>query len=287
MRKLLIILAFCSGHSVCAQIYLSGYVGGAGYNGDLNEKTLKRIKPAVGATASYQVTNRLFVRTGLVLTALEGGDKWSGTELLKQNRNLSFKTDLTELSLAGELHFFDLNKTRWTPYIFGGVAVFHFDPYVMDSGKRVYLKPLSTEGQGLSGNSKRQAYSLNQFALPFGGGFKYVVNDYLLLGFEMNLRRTNTDYLDDVSTTYADAADLLKQRGETTVRLSYRGGEVPGGTSDYPDNDYPMPGSQRGGAKYKDWYYTAGFHLAFRLNNFGKSRREKKSYGCVSAPVPM
>ncbi len=55
-------------------------------------------------------------------------------------------------------------------YVFGGVALFHFDPYVMDSGEKVFLKPLSTEGQGLAEYPDRKAYSLTQFTLPFGAG---------------------------------------------------------------------------------------------------------------------
>lgn len=288
MRKLSVLLSICLSHSLSAQLYLGGFIGAAGYNGDLNEKITKRIKPAVSATAAYQITNRFLVRSGLLLASLEGGDKWSGTEFLQQNRNLSFKTDLTELSFVAEFNFLNLNKSNWTPYVFGGIALFHFDPYVMDSGKRVYLKPLSTEGQGLAEYPDRRGYSLNQTAIPFGGGFKFVVNDNLISAFELNLRRTSTDYLDDVSTAYVDAGTLLKQRGETAIRFSYRGAEVPGGISDYPDNDYPLAGAQRGGSKYKDCYYTAGFHLVFRLNNgLRKAGREKKTYGCATTTTPM
>jgi hypothetical protein len=288
MRKLFVSLFILFACDIYAQLYVGPFLGGAGYNGDLNEKALKRIKPAVGIAASYQLSNRLFGRLGLTLTGLEGGDKWSGTDFLKQNRNLSFKTDLTEISLSGEFNFFNLNKKSFTPYVFGGIALFHFDPYVIDSGKRVYLKPLGTEGQGLPGMPQQNAYALYQLALPFGGGFKYVLTNNLILSFELNIRRTNTDYLDDVSTNYADGNAILNYKGETAFRFSYRGGEVPGGIADYPDNDYPLAGSQRGGAKYKDWYYTAGFHLLFRFDRgWGKAGREKKNYGCVTTIQPM
>lgn len=271
-----------------SQLYIGGFVGGSGYDGDLNDKPFKRIKPSVGATVSFPLTNRLHLRTGILLGGLEGGDKWSGTTFLKQNRNLSFSSDLTEISVVGELNAFNLNKIAWTPYVFGGIAVFHFNPYVIDSGERIYLKPLSTEGQGLSGYPNRKAYSLVQFSIPFGGGIKYLIKENVLLSFELGFRRTMTDYLDDVSTTYVDENDLLQQRGLTAVQLSYRADEVPGSTSEYPDNGYPLKSVQRGSAKYKDWYYFAGFHLNFRLNNgVGKNAaKEKKSYGCATM-VPM
>jgi opacity protein-like surface antigen len=288
MQRIFLLLTLLVTQSVSAQIYLGGFFGSSGYNGDLNDKPFKRIKPAVGATLAFQLTNRFNLRTGLLLGSLEGGDQWSGTTFLKENRNLSFSTDLTELSLVGELNAFNLNKSNWTPYVFGGIALFHFNPYITDSGKKLYLKPLHTEGQGLPEYPDRKPYSVVQLSVPFGGGVKYAVNDNVLLGFELGFRKTMTDYLDDVSTSYVDQNVLLQQRNATAVRLSYRADDVPGGTSAYPDNDYPLMGTQRGGAQYKDWYYTAGFHLVFRLNNgFNRSSAQpKKSYGCETvAPL--
>ena len=41
-------------------------------------------------------------------------------------------------------------------------------------------------------------------SVPFGVGLKYSLNERLNIGFEIVHRFTNTDYLDDVSTTYVD-----------------------------------------------------------------------------------
>jgi hypothetical protein len=224
------------------------------------------------------------IRSGLTFGKVEGGDQFSGSTFLKQNRNLSFKSDITELSLVGELTAFNLHNIRWSPYVFGGIAFFHFNPYAFDSlGTEVFLQPLSTEGQGLAEYPGRKPYKLNQWAIPFGGGIKYNLSDNIRIGLEMGFRRLFTDYLDDVSTDYIDADLLLAARGPQALQMAYRGGEVPGESAAYPDFGYPAKDAQRGSPKSKDWYYFTGLHLTFRLGNgYGRSdaSRKNKSYGC-------
>ena len=161
-----------------------------------------------------------------------------------------------------EYSIFNIYNIRWTPYVFGGLAVFRFNPYTHDAAhQKVFLKPLSTEGQGLDGYNL-EPYSLTQVAIPFGGGIKYALTDNIRVGAEVGIRKTFTDYLDDVSTNYADPVDLLEQRGQQAVDFSYRGDEVPGGNP-----AYPLKGDQRGGANQKDWYYFSGLTLSFRLGS--------------------
>jgi hypothetical protein len=124
----------------------------------------------------------------------------------------------------GEFNVFNLYNIKWTPYFFGGLAVFRFNPYAFDeNGEKVFLKPLSTEGQGLDGYNTKP-YGLTQFALPAGFGLKYAFDDRVRLGFEVGLRKTFTDYLDDVSTNYADPNDLLAAKGSagSSFVLSWR-----------------------------------------------------------------
>lgn len=285
MRRLILILTLLITHTLSAQVYVGGFLGAMGYDGDLNAKPLKRIKPSVGASFSYAFTNRLNLRLGVLLGSLEGGDQWSGDEYLKQNRNLSFRTDITEGSLVGEFTAFNLNKINWTPYIFGGVALFHFNPYIRDSGEKLFLKPLSTEGQGLAEYPDRQPYSLLQLSFPFGGGIRFVAKENLILSFELGIRKTNTDYLDDISKSYVDGNILLQRKGPKAAEFFYRADEVPGGISSYPDNGFPLKNVERGGPKYKDWYYIAGVHAVFRLDVGKKIQKDKKSYGCaISTP---
>jgi opacity protein-like surface antigen len=278
MRKTLFLLCILISNTLLAQLQIGPFLGAGGYLGDLNYTPLKRVKPAIGVAGIYEIRKRFSLRGGITFGKLEGGDQWSGTTYLKENRNLSFKSNISEFSLVAEVTAFNLDKINWSPYAFAGVALFHFNPYVEDSGSKTYLRPLSTEGQGLAEYPNRKPYSLNQFSIPFGGGIKYILSDNVTLDLEMGLRRSSTDYLDDVSTNFVDPDILLQQRGATAVRLSYRGDEIPGGIAAFPDNGYPMKDTQRGSIKYKDWYYFTGFHLYFRLQ--GNSGGGKKGYGC-------
>lgn len=256
--------------------------------GDLNDKPFKRTKPAMGLSVNYEISDRVMLRSGLTLGKVEGGDRYSGTSFLKQVRNLSFQSSLTEFSLLGELTAFNLYNIRWSPYFFGGIAVYRFNPYTVDSGKKVFLQPLGTEGQGLAAYPERQPYKLTQFALPFGGGIKYNINDDIRVGFELGFRRLFTDYLDDVSRSFADEDLLLAAKGPKAVQLAYRGDEVPGEDATYPDNGYPAKDAQRGNPKTNDWYYFTGIHLTFRLGGgYGKTFASGQSgrYGCPVNPM--
>ena len=93
---------------------------------------------------------------------------------------------------------------NFTPYITLGVSAFNYDPYAYLDGQKYFLRPLGTEGQGSTLIPDRKPYSTMAFAIPFGVGVKYSLNDRMNMGFEVVHRFTNTDYLDDVSKTYVD-----------------------------------------------------------------------------------
>jgi hypothetical protein len=157
------------------------------------------------------------------------------------------------------------------------------NPYAHDSaGGKVYLKPLSTEGQGIYPDKK--PYKKLQPVIPVGGGVKFVLSDNLRIGIEIGIRKTFTDYLDDVSTSYPDPTDLFNARGQIAINYSYRGDELPGG-----DPTFPTKATQRGGAKQKDIYYFTGLNLTYRLNsgNGGGIFRPgvKNRMGCPTVPL--
>jgi hypothetical protein len=273
MRKLtLVLVLFFMAHSSFSQFRLGIFGGLSNYQGDLTDKPYKSSKAALGLTGTFPITQRFSIRAGLTFGKTAAADSLSDKPELKA-RNLSFQSKITELSVLGEYNIFNLDQIRWTPYIFGGLAVFHFDPYTYDeAGIQTYLQPLTTEGQGLQGYPNKP-YSLTQLAIPFGGGLKYAISERVQLGLEVGLRKTFTDYLDDVSTNYADPADLLAGNGQRSADLSYRGDEV-----GFPD--YPVKGFTRGNPKSKDYYYFTGLHLSFALGSGEGKGSGGKGYGC-------
>lgn len=266
MRKLLVwcLLLPLAGYSQ-QRLHLTFLGGFSNYQGDLQSKyfTLNQSNLAVGAGLQYDFTPNIAVRLGFNYGSLEADDKLNSGQL--RARNLNFQTKLFEGSLLLQYTLFDLSDKRISPYVFAGAAIYHFDPYTFDTlGNKIFLKPLSTEGQGLQQYPNRKEYKLNQFAIPFGGGIKFRVSENVTLGYEFGFRKLFTDYLDDVSTRYVDPMILASQRGLKAVEMSYRGGELKGG-----DPNYPALNTIRGGEKAKDWYYISGITLTIGLGGNG------------------
>ena len=263
-------------------LHIGAYGGLANYQGDLVDKVfdIKQTNGAIGLTAHYELSDKFLLRAAYTYAKVNGADYYNDDSSLKA-RNLSFESTISEFSVVGEYYFFNLYERRLSPYVFGGAAVFHFSPYTYDTkGEHVHLQELSTEGQGLPGYEK--PYKLTQLAIPFGGGLRFALNDNVRIGAELGLRILFTDYLDDVSTNYADQAELLAYKGPQAVDLAYRGDEV-----SFGNPTYPAGGAQRGGAKLKDWYYFTGINISLRLGSKGGSRGfgNKRGFGCPTNPM--
>lgn len=285
MKYLALIYAFffVSKLVYCQKLHLGAYGGLSNYQGDLLDKFYvpEQTNGVIGITLHYELSDKLMIRSGFNYAKVNGADRYNIDSSLIA-RNLNFETSITELSLVGEYYLFNLYSKRLSPYAFAGIAIYHFNPYTRDQNRQqVYLKPLSTEGQGLPGYPDKKPYPLTQFAIPFGGGFKFALTDDIRVGLETGVRKLFTDYLDDVSTSYADQSDLLAARGQQAVDFAYRGDEVSHGNP-----SYPAKGTQRGGAKYKDMYYFTGLTVSFRLGTgragvFGNRRGN----GCPANPL--
>ena len=281
MRIIVLFLMFPLSTLAQQKLNLTLFGGFANYNGDLQEKrfTLDQAGGSFGAGLSYELFPKLLIRGGLQYGKIGADDKKAKNPLLRA-RNLNFKSNIEEANLLLDYSLFDLQYRQFTPYIFAGLAVFHFYPYTYDStGKKYYLRNLGTEGQGLAAYPNKKPYSLTQVSIPFGGGLRFRISENAVLGYEIGLRKTNTDYLDDVSGTYANEADLLAAHGSKAVELSYRGGELKNGPQLYPTNGV------RGGSKYKDWYYFQGLTLSIGiLNGNGKLFGGKSQRGRMDCP---
>ena len=58
-----------------------------------------------------------------------------------QQRNLNFKTKIFEWEITGQYSFFSLNEKWWTPYLYAGVGLFHFNPSTKDAnGNKTFLE---------------------------------------------------------------------------------------------------------------------------------------------------
>ena len=210
--------------------FVEPFTGTCSYNGDLVQGNfpLKRLKPAIGVNFKKDLSPHFTFRAGLSYGRIFGDDKKNKDPELKA-RNLSFSSHIIELSAGAEYNFYDIEEYFITPYVYAGVGLFHFNPYTFDdNGNKTFLKPLSTEGQGLADYPDRKPYSLYQFCIPFGAGFKWKPeNKEWWISYEFNYRLTFTDYIDDVSSSYVSLDKLLEAKGPKAVELSFREKNIP------------------------------------------------------------
>lgn len=246
-----------------------GILGGTGYYvGDLNNIHFNNIRAAGGITFRKNFDRRFTFKSSALYTNVYANDNPEGLtydEALLEyegvipsdiERNLHFKSDITELSGQIEFNFLPYETGNslypFTPFIFTGVSLFHFKPKAEASDGQWYsLQELGTEGQGTTAFPNRKKYPLTQLSIPFGGGFKIGVSDDFNVIIEYGLRKTFTDYIDDVSTTYAG---LPSEFDNIAIELADRSLDGP-----------QQAGIARGDETNKDWYSFAGVTLSFRL----------------------
>ena len=243
-------------------------LGAGHYFGDLNTRAkLNRAKLAATVFFRKNFSNYIAARVGVSYARLGYSDIYNSFNEYMYRRNLSFNTNIWELTLQGDFNFFRFMPGEpgyeFTPYVTLGVGAFSYDPYAYLGGEKIFLRSLGTEGQGSSLYPDRKQYGTMAICVPFGVGIKYALNERINVGFEILYRFTTTDYIDDVSTTYVDpAAFPPNPDGSPSVALllsdrSYEVGEPIG-----------IVGRQRGNSAQKDHFVTAMFHVSFNLQSY-------------------
>jgi hypothetical protein len=274
MKKFFLLLALAGATRVQAQFLESNVVNGeigisvgaAHYFGDLNTRAaLNRPKPVVGVNFRKQFGDYIGLKVSGHFAQLGYSDRYSKNEVQKL-RNLSFNTNIFQLAVQGDFHFFKFIPGQpgyqFTPYVTIGAGFFSYDPYAYLQNEKYYLRSLNTEGQGQVPG--RKPYGSMAFVMPIGVGFKYNISGNTNIFFELTHHLTSTDYLDDVSTNYAgpeyfpplptgapSPAFLLQDR-------SYELTETPLG----------IKGRQRGVSSQKDQYIFAEIGISFTLTSY-------------------
>jgi hypothetical protein len=242
------------------------FLGGSYYIGDLNPIAHfgPLTKPAGGAVFRYNFNQRFALRANGFVGTVQADDVLSSSTS-QQQRNLNFRSRISEISVQAEFNFLDYQigneRKKFSPYIFAGIGAFKFNPVAVYNNYSFTLQPLGTEGQGLDGGPKKK-YKLTQVCIPFGIGIRTNLSKMIGLSIEWGMRKTFTDYLDDVSTTYYDPAKLAAARGAVSA--------VASDPSIGTDPNYSNVGRQRGNPTTKDWYSFAGIALTLKL----KEKRE-------------
>jgi hypothetical protein len=295
MRKILLLITLMLSIGVNAQ-WLWDYgamLGASNYLGDIGgkEKTrrdfvadmkLAKTRWNVGGFVRYKWRPRLSLKLAVDYIRLEGDDKLSSNPG-RRYRNFNFRNDIYDAAFTGEYFFYENNdlgntyryRNGFRAYLFAGIGGFYNNPKTFYQGSWVALRPYATEGY---------AYKAIQLNIPMGVGFYFTFNKKHRIGFEMNYRKTFTDYIDDISGNYPEPqagyiGGLILRTQELDLKTQL---EDPGA---YKSHDWGM---KRGEKSNKDAYLTVGLSYSYvirgkasfyRVRNtgfFSQKRRMRK-----------
>lgn len=294
---LTLILSFLATSSASAQQFnrrklyntVSVHLNAMNYFGDLVPKTsftsfrFGATRPNLGFSYMHRFSPRLSGRGGISYGRISGDDKLAADVTdndasYRYYRNLSFRNDIVEVAGVAIIDLFEnrgtyLKRREFAPYVFAGLAAFYHNPKAENlAGDFVALQPLGTEGQN-NNFMGRKPYSRFQFAVPFGAGIRYKLDRQYDIGFEIGWRKTFTDYIDDVSTTYADLGPTASEQAIALADRSNEGGQIdmmsPELQTKY--SGYGVPNSKRGTDNEQDWYIVSGFNFSYILTPKQKS----------------
>lgn len=272
--------SFEVGISVGPTNLLSDLGGNAGKGTKfIKDNNFPATKFIFGAYLAYQPNEWLGFRLALNRGTLVGDDALikgkGGLEETRKNRNSDVRSRITEGLLLAEVYptvFLEGDPSdvvgRLRPYAVGGIGFFKFNPQGSDplTGEWVDLKPLRTEGQGLPQYPGRKEYKLTAFNYTLGVGAKYFLSEKVNLSLELLHRTTNTDYIDDVSTTYIEPAafyaNMTLPQAQLAERMANKSGTV---AAPY------TAGMKRGTSTNNDAYFSLNVKLGFRLGRGGSN----------------
>jgi hypothetical protein len=250
-----------------------GDLGGANQIGTNGLKDLEYVltRPAAGIGMRFKIQQFISFKGNFNWGIVRGDDKLT-LEEFRHRRNINFRSPLVELS--GQLEFNFIREQKGHIYKIKGVrGMQHKDRqiYLFAGGGGVFFNP---KGKYMDG----QWYSLHQFhtegvnysrvtgLLSIGGGFRVALNRYWGVGFELGMRKTFSDYIDDVSSSYADTTIF-----NGNPKALYFANPTDQTTSNYC---YPCIGEQRGDHTDKDAYmfgmFTVGYKVMYRKRSRSK-----------------
>ena len=269
-------------HEVSFGVGVSNFLGDLGGSKGIGTHGFKDLKiqptrPSLAASYKYMITPGFSVR-GNVIWGYVSGDDAQTKNLIRNNRNLSFRSMIGEISALGQFFPWGERVTphykisgvggtayfTLAPYLFTGVGVTFFNPKTKFNGDWVALQPLGTEGQGLAGRPDK--YKRYTMTFPIGAGVKYMIDRQWSLSLEFSLRYTLSDYVDDVSTSYYLPSEIQNAYGPDAAALSDRAIDPTlgwTGVMTYSDgrNNY----LQRGNPNYNDAYMFAIISVHYRF----------------------
>lgn len=273
-------------HEVSFGVGVSNFLGDLGGAKGIGTHYFKDLKahstrPSIIAGYKYMLTPAISAKVTALWGYLHGDDAVT-KNLVRNERNLSFRSMIGEFNLIAEYYpwgervepKYKLGAVRGIhgyksfhlqPYFFTGIGMTLFNPKGKLNGQWYALQPLGTEGQGLPG--RPAPYKRITMNFPIGMGVKYLIDKKWSLSFDLSVRYTLSDYIDDVSTTYYHPTAIEAAYGPEAAALSNRTLDPSSGNFGVTVFQNGLVNyKQRGDPKWNDAYMFAIFSVNYRFS---------------------
>ncbi len=217
----------------------------------------------------YHMDPRYAIK-GSLTYAQVGGEDINSETVWQRERNFSFKTNIYELAGVFEYNLLPAKnkarrlKTRFIPYVSGGLALFYFDPTAINpvTGKEVKLSALKLDGE---------SYSSVALSIPLGVGFRYYVTRNWQIGFELGARYSLSSNLDNVAGTseYVNINEMAND--DARVMMAPQTARIAqimesGDTYSMDGANNASVGDPRGkNGMFSDVYFVGGLTISYRM----------------------
>lgn len=274
----LVVTVLCATSAQAQGLEIGVKAGGSIYSGDLSPDGLglylEDLNFAGGAYLRYRPTARFGIRVNGNFGRISGEEEAllpTGINNERASVTQSFRSQISEFNAVLEYDLFyigDYSYNYTAFYLYGGIGVLSYNPQAEVNGELVDLQPLRTEGQGLDLNNPEYAttpYELTRAVGVFGGGIRTRFAGRVVLGLELGLRFTGSDYLDDVGFTQITYADVIGGPGGTLA------GQLSNPAITNPTEVGPNFNYRRGG-EFNDYYFVGGLTLGITIGEGGSNK---------------
>lgn len=230
----------------------------------------------------YRFKPRWATTTMVNFGRLKGDDALT-QDIIRRSRNLHFRSPILSASqrlewiiyaketiggryrIPGIKRMPDRNNQL---YLFGGLGAAWFNPKGELNGQWIALRPLRTEGQGLTGGP--ELVKPWTFIVPLGMGMRFALNKQWRMGVEAIYTKTFSDYIDDVAGTYYSPDALAQEIGAEAAYFS---------NPAYENQFWFAPGQQRGDDELDAYLYlNVAMYYNFTYNVFNGNWGRKPKY---------
>jgi len=254
------------GGGLSATSFLGELGGSKDVGSRIKDVDIRATRPNLYGEYAYQFHEQMQAVAQFGFGMLSGDDALSG-EPIRHDRNLHFRSVLVEFSANYRFYFIkekygSVFKLRGahnnffsniSAYATVGIGGAYFNPKAKYNGSWVALQPLGTEGQGIVPG--RTPYSRVTLIIPGAIGAKYSLGRKWSISMEYSIRKTFTDYMDDVSTTYVSDALLRTQNGDMAADLA----------NPAETKSWFGAGEQRGNPDQMDYYMMVTVSAHYKL----------------------